>query len=246
MTVRRIDLLIFRHIPNGLTLSNLLFGFLSIGATSLGDYQNAAIFILIGMMFDSMDGWTARKMGVETNFGKELDSLADIVTFGAAPAMLIFGTTFSNLGLIGLLIAGTFPVFGAIRLARFNIDTETTSKNYFTGVPITAAGGIIALLSLFNYIIPQAALSAVYMLLCILMVSRIPVPSLKEVPIPKYTVIITMLLISLIIVTRYNALIEYSNLIVLAIIIYILFLIVFAVLKKKRIRKAEGYGEPHS
>ncbi|WP_090841064.1 CDP-diacylglycerol--serine O-phosphatidyltransferase [Alkalicoccus daliensis] len=231
-----------KHIPNGITLSNLLFGFMSIGATSIGDYQNAAIFILIGMMLDSMDGWTARKLGVESTFGKELDSLADIVTFGAAPAMLIFGTTFTDLGFIGLLIAGTFPIFGAIRLARFNIDSDTSTKSYFTGVPITAAGGIIALLTLFNYALPQAAISAVYMLLCILMVSKIPVPSLKNVPIPKYTIIITALLISIIIVTRYNAMIEYSNLIIVAIILYILFLIIFLFLKKKRIKRAEDYG----
>ncbi|SDN34733.1 CDP-diacylglycerol---serine O-phosphatidyltransferase [Alkalicoccus daliensis] len=234
--------MMIKHIPNGITLSNLLFGFMSIGATSIGDYQNAAIFILIGMMLDSMDGWTARKLGVESTFGKELDSLADIVTFGAAPAMLIFGTTFTDLGFIGLLIAGTFPIFGAIRLARFNIDSDTSTKSYFTGVPITAAGGIIALLTLFNYALPQAAISAVYMLLCILMVSKIPVPSLKNVPIPKYTIIITALLISIIIVTRYNAMIEYSNLIIVAIILYILFLIIFLFLKKKRIKRAEDYG----
>jgi CDP-diacylglycerol---serine O-phosphatidyltransferase len=238
--------LIVRQLPNGITLANLLFGFLSIGATSMGDYQNAAIFILIGMMLDSMDGWTARKLGVESTFGKELDSLADIVTFGTAPAMLIFGSTFSDLGIIGLLIAGSFPVFGAIRLARFNIDTESSTKNYFTGVPITAAGGIIALLTLFNFAIPQAVLSAAYMLLCILMVSKIPVPSLKEVPVPKYTIIITALLISLIVVTRYNALIEYSHFIIVAIILYIAFLIIFALLKKKRLRKAEGNGKIRS
>lgn len=233
--------MLLRQVPNSITLANLLFGFMSIGATSIGDYQNAAIFILIGMMLDSMDGWTARKLDVVTSFGKELDSLADIVTFGVAPAVLIFGTTFTDLGFTGMLIAGTFPIFGAIRLARFNIDAETTTKNYFTGVPITAAGGIIALLTLFNYVIPQAAISAVYMLLCILMVSKIPVPSLKEVPVPKYTIIITALLISIMIVTRYNALIEYSNLIIVAIIFYILFLIVFVTLKKKKVKKAESY-----
>ncbi|CAM3726074.1 CDP-diacylglycerol--serine O-phosphatidyltransferase [Alkalicoccus chagannorensis] len=228
-----------KHIPNAITLSNLLFGFLSIGAVYTGDYQNAAIFILIGMMLDSMDGWTARKLGVETTFGKELDSLADIVTFGVAPAMLIFGTTFADLGYMGMLIAGTFPIFGAIRLARFNIDEDSGAKRFFTGVPITAAGGIIALMTLFNYAVPQAVLSSIYMLLCILMVSRIPVPSLKDVPVPKYTIIITALLISLMIVTRYNAMIEYSNMIIVATVLYLLFMILFAVMKKKRLRKEE-------
>lgn len=216
-------------------MSNLIFGFLSIGSSFLGDYQNAAIFILIGMMLDSMDGWMARKLGVESAFGKELDSLADIVTFGVAPAILIFGTTFSNMGMIGLIIAGMFPVFGAIRLARFNIDEETSTKGYFTGVPITAAGGVIALLTIFNFIVPQAALSAIYTLLCVLMVSKLKIPSLKEVPIPKYGTIITALLISLLVVTRYNASIEYSNWIIVAILVYLAFMLIHFLLKKKRL-----------
>lgn len=225
-----------RNIPNAITMANLIFGFLSVGSAFIGNYQNAAIFILIGMMMDSMDGWLARKLDVETAFGKELDSLADIVTFGIAPAILMFGTTFSNMGMTGLLIAGMFPVFGAIRLARFNIDEETTSsKGYFTGVPITAAGGIIALLTLFNFIVPQAALSAIYTLLCVLMVSKLKIPSLKEVPIPKYGTIITALLVSLLFVTGFNASIEYSNWIIFAILLYLIFMLIHFLLKKKRI-----------
>ncbi|WP_416151798.1 CDP-diacylglycerol--serine O-phosphatidyltransferase [Salipaludibacillus sp. HK11] len=225
-----------RNIPNGITMSNLIFGFLSIGSAFMSDFQNAAIFILIGMMLDSMDGWMARKLDVETAFGKELDSLADIVTFGIAPAILMFGTTFSNMGMIGLMIAGMFPFFGAIRLARFNIDEETTSsKGFFTGVPITAAGGIIALLTIFNFIVPQAAISVIYTLLCVLMVSKLKIPSLKEVPIPKYGTIITALLASMLIVTGFNASIEYSNWIIFAILLYLAFMLIHFILKKKRL-----------
>lgn len=228
-------ILIKRNIPNGITMANLIFGFLSIGSSFLGDYQNAAIFILVGMMLDSMDGWMARKLGAESPFGKELDSLADIVTFGVAPAILMFGTTFSYMGMTGLIIAGMFPVFGAIRLARFNIDEETSVKKYFTGVPITAAGGIIALLTIFNFVVPEAAVSAIYTLLCVLMVSRLKIPSLKDVPIPKYGTIITALLLSLIVVTRYNAAIEYSNWIIFAILAYLVFMLIHFLLKKKRL-----------
>nr|WP_093056259.1 CDP-diacylglycerol--serine O-phosphatidyltransferase [Salipaludibacillus aurantiacus] len=228
-------MLIKRNIPNGITMANLIFGFLSIGSSFLGEYQNAAIFILVGMMLDSMDGWMARKLGAESPFGKELDSLADIVTFGVSPAILIFGTTFSYMGMTGLIIAGMFPVFGAIRLARFNIDEETSVKKYFTGVPITAAGGIIALLTIFNFVVPEAAVSAIYTLLCVLMVSRLKIPSLKDVPIPKYGTIITALLLSLIVVTRYNAAIEYSNWIIFAILAYLVFMLIHFLLKKKRL-----------
>ncbi|QKS71182.1 CDP-diacylglycerol--serine O-phosphatidyltransferase [Paenalkalicoccus suaedae] len=235
--------MIRRHIPNTITMGNILFGFLAIGQTATGELQNAAIFILIGMMLDSMDGWSARKLKVESAFGKELDSLADIVTFGVAPAMLMYSSTFLNIGFYGLLIAACFPLFGAYRLARFNIDDDTGDKNYFTGVPITAAGGIIALLTIFNFIIPQAVISAIYMLLCVLMVSRIRVPSLKDIPVPKYSILITLLLVSLIVVTRYNQSIEYSSLIILAILAYISFMIIFILLKRKRLRDATATNE---
>jgi CDP-diacylglycerol---serine O-phosphatidyltransferase len=139
------------------------------------------------------------------------------------------------MGTTGLIIVGMFPVFGAIRLARFNIDEETSVKKYFTGVPITAAGGIIALLTIFNFVVPEAAVSAIYTLLCVLMVSRLKIPSLKDVPIPKYGTIITALLLSLIVVTRYNAAIEYSNWIIFAILAYLVFMLIHFLLKKKRL-----------
>lgn len=229
--------MLIRQLPNAITITNLIFGFLSISSSFTGDYQNAAIFILIGMMLDSMDGWLARKLGAESAFGKEMDSLADIITFGVAPAILIFGTTFASMGMIGMLIAGMFPVFGAIRLARFNIDEESSVKRYFTGVPITAAGGIIALLTLFSFIVPDAALSAVYTLLCVLMVSKLKIPSLKGVPIPKYAILTTILLISLLYVTRFNASIDYSNWIIFAIILYLVYMVIHFVLKKSELTR---------
>ena len=84
-------------IPNLFTLGNLYSGFLSIGYASLGYYKSAAILVLIGMMLDSLDGRVARLLRVDSQMGKELDSLADVVTFGAAPAVLMYYTSFSNL-----------------------------------------------------------------------------------------------------------------------------------------------------
>ena len=83
-------------IPNLFTLGNLYSGFLSIGYASLGYYKSAAILVLIGMMLDSLDGRVARLLRVDSQMGKELDSLADVVTFGAAPAVLMYYTSFSN------------------------------------------------------------------------------------------------------------------------------------------------------
>ena len=223
--------MIKRNIPNLFTLSNLLFGFLSIGLVLQEDYQNASILILAGMMLDSLDGRIARKLGVESTFGKELDSLADIVTFGVAPAVLIFSTAFSEFGILGMVISGLFPVFGAIRLAKFNVD-KTPDNKYFTGVPITAAGGLIALLTIFQSFLPDIAIAVAHTFLCVLMVSSVKIPTLKEVPIPKYGTIVTLFLVSLLAVAFYNDRCGIS--LAFAIPLYILFMSVNLFLRNKR------------
>ncbi len=177
-----------------LTLGNLYCGFLSIGFAANSQFKNAAILIIIGVMLDSMDGRLARMLKADSTLGKELDSLADIVTFGVAPSFLIYYTYFHQFGLLGLAIAGLFPLFGAFRLARFNISTNKTSQNYFIGVPITAAGGILTLLTLFGDLIPHIITTVVFTTLCFLMVSKIRIPSFKEVPLPKYGTIVTIFL----------------------------------------------------
>lgn len=177
-----------------LTLGNLYCGFLSIGFAAKGEYKNAAVLILIGMMFDSMDGRAARMLKADSTLGKELDSLADVVTFGVAPSFLVYYTYFFQFDLWGLVVSGLFPLFGAFRLARFNISSSKSSINYFIGVPITAAGGILALLTLFGDRIPNIVTTVVFTALCFLMVSRIRIPSLKEVPLPKYGTIVTIFL----------------------------------------------------
>jgi len=181
-------------IPNLFTLLNLFFGFLSVMYSAQGDYKNAAILILIGMMLDSMDGRIARMLQVESELGKELDSLADIVTFGVAPAMMAYYSYFSSFGVLGMAIAGLFPLFGAYRLARFNINAVKSSLHYFTGVPITAGGGLLTLLTLFQVKMPGIIFVIAFFIICFLMVSTIKIPSLKEIPLPKYGIIITLFL----------------------------------------------------
>lgn len=162
--------------------------------SALGDYKNAAILILIGMMLDSMDGRIARMLNVESDLGKELDSLADIVTFGVAPAMMAYYSYFSDFGIFGMAISGLFPLFGAYRLARFNINAVKSSLHYFTGVPITAGGGLLTLLTLFHGKMPAIILPIAFFVICYLMVSTIKIPSLKDIPLPKYGIIITLFL----------------------------------------------------
>lgn len=159
-----------------------------------GDYKNAAILILIGMMLDSMDGRIARMLRVDSELGKELDSLADVVTFGVAPAMMAYYSYFSDFGMAGMAISGLFPLFGAYRLARFNINAVKSSKKYFTGVPITAGGGLLTLLTLFQGKMPEIILPIAFFIICYLMVSTIKIPSLKDVPLPKYGILVTLFL----------------------------------------------------
>src|SRR3954451_1626477 len=186
--------IIRNSIPNLFTLANLFFGFLSVMNSAEGDYKNAAILILIGMMLDSMDGRVARMLRADSELGKELDSLADIVTFGVAPAMMAYYSYFSSFGILGMAVAGLFPLFGAYRLARFNINAVKSSLKFFTGVPITAAGGLLTLLTLFQLKMPGFIFVIAFCVLCILMVSTIKIPSLKEIPLPKYGIIITLFL----------------------------------------------------
>ncbi|MGM9987460.1 MAG: CDP-diacylglycerol--serine O-phosphatidyltransferase [Bacillaceae bacterium] len=183
----------FRNmIPNLFTLGNLYCGFLAVGYVSQGKVNDAAILVLIGMILDSMDGRVARMLKVDSPLGKELDSLADIVTFGVAPSFLMYATVFENTGLTGLFVAGLFPLFGAYRLARFNVTPTATSLKYFTGVPITAAGTIVALLTLIHHMISPIISIVVFVSLAFLMVSRIKIPSFKDIPLPRYGTIGTI------------------------------------------------------
>ena len=133
-------------VPNIFTLSNLSFGVLSLMMTFQGDYKMASLFILIAGLIDRYDGRVARFLDVSSEIGKELDSLADLVSFGVAPSILMFNLYgFSELGLLGYLLLLIFPMSGAYRLARYNI---TSFDGLFTGVPITAAGSFLAIYSL--------------------------------------------------------------------------------------------------
>ncbi|MEA3318763.1 MAG: CDP-diacylglycerol--serine O-phosphatidyltransferase [Bacillota bacterium] len=215
---------LIKSIPNMFTLGNLFCGFLSIGFAASGEYSNAAILILIGMMLDSMDGRLARMLNADGELGKELDSLADVVTFGVAPSFLVYYTYFYQFGMLGMAIAGLFPLFGAYRLARFNISTSKSSGKYFTGVPITAAGGILALLTLFGDFIPQIVTTVIFTAFCFLMVSKIKIPSFKDVPLPKYGTIVTLFLGASLFIVYKGTYAQYPYLIYIAIPLYFAYL----------------------
>jgi len=165
-------------IPNLFTLANLTFGFLSLVLTMNQIYNWAAGMILLSVLMDSLDGRVARRLAVSSEFGKELDSLSDLVSFGVAPAVLTYQAILSDfIGGWGLLIALLFALCGAIRLARFNLLNIT---DYFVGVPITFAGGLVAFLNLFSQSIAAGIFAVLMVVLSGLMVSTLHVPKLGK------------------------------------------------------------------
>jgi CDP-diacylglycerol--serine O-phosphatidyltransferase len=135
-------------IPNILTFGNLVFGLLSIIMTFEANYKLSIIFILLAGIMDRYDGHVARFLQVSSELGKELDSLADLVSFGVAPSLLIFNLyNFISLGYLGYLCFLIFPIAGAYRLARYN---SCKFDNVYTGIPITLTGMLVALYALFT------------------------------------------------------------------------------------------------
>lgn len=135
-----------KHIPNALTSLNLVFGCLSIIAALDGRLTDASIFIGVAAILDFFDGFAARALKVHSEIGKQLDSLADVVSFGVAPGMIFYmlsGQCFSPRGFcINMYIPFLIPVFSAIRLAKFNIDTRQSDS--FIGLPTPANAIFIA------------------------------------------------------------------------------------------------------
>jgi CDP-diacylglycerol---serine O-phosphatidyltransferase len=169
--------MIKRNVPNSLTAFNLLLGVVSIILTIEGQIYYAALMVIAAGLMDGLDGRVARMLKVSSEFGKELDSLADLVSFGVAPALLAYAVSLNHLGVLGYIIAGVFAVCGAIRLARFNLMDV---KGYFLGLPIPAAGCIISTFVI-SGINPHMWLFPIMVTgLAYLMVSRIKYPDFKK------------------------------------------------------------------
>ena len=131
-------------LPSVLTTFGMFAGFYSIIASINGDFTTAAISIMIAMLWDTLDGRVARLTNTQSEFGAEYDSLADLVSFGLAPALLVYEWTLSDLGRFGWLAAFIYLACAALRLARFNTQVGSADKRYFQGFPSPAAAGVIA------------------------------------------------------------------------------------------------------
>lgn len=131
-------------LPNLFTAAGLFAGFYAIVAALKGQFELAAYAIFVAMIMDMLDGRVARLTNTQTLFGTEFDSLADIVSFGVAPALVLYSWALMHLGKLGWLAAFFYTAMGALRLARFNTQVSSADKRYFQGLPIPAAAGVIA------------------------------------------------------------------------------------------------------
>jgi CDP-diacylglycerol--serine O-phosphatidyltransferase len=207
-------------LPSILSIGNLFLGFYAIIAISKHELSTAALAIIVALVVDFLDGAVARIAKATSDFGVELDSLADLVSFGVAPGMLAYVFAMQPFGRIGWLTAFLFAACGALRLARFNIQTKKLDKRYFVGLPIPAAAGIVASSVLFlgespsleilEYQVLSPEVTSALMVVLVattafLMVSKIRYRSLKEFDIARrhpFTILISLLLAMLIIASE--------------------------------------------
>lgn len=131
-------------LPNVLTTFGLFAGFFAIILATKGQYADAAIAIFVAMLFDGLDGRVARLTNTQSSFGEQYDSMADMLSFCVAPALLVYFWQFSDLGKIGWLGAFVYTAAGALRLARFNTQIGVDDKRYFQGLPSPAAAALVA------------------------------------------------------------------------------------------------------
>ena len=173
-------------LPNLFTTGSLFAGFYSMVATLSGDYRTAAIWILASSIFDGLDGKVARATGTTSKFGVEYDSLADVVSFGVTPGLLMYAWALRPFGRLGWVAAFLFVACAALRLARFNVQVDTVESKRFIGLPTPAAASMVSatVLLFYHFGWPRSykkiAILALIYLLAFLMVSNVKFYSFKD------------------------------------------------------------------
>ena len=190
-------------LPNTLTLIGVCIGLTSINFALNQNFKLAIVAIVCAAIIDGLDGRIARLIKGTSKVGKELDSLTDIISFGVAPAFIMYFWTLNTLGKIGWLISLIYVVCVALRLARFNINTggdPSWKDNFFEGVP-SPAGGILVLsplvyeqssLNIFNFDL-KLITPILFIIVSILLISKIPTYSFKKIVVPRSTTIFLLL-----------------------------------------------------
>ena len=190
-------------LPNLFTAASIFVAIVSIIQSSKGDFEQASWLIILSLILDGLDGKIARLTKGESQFGVEFDSLADIVAFGVAPAMLIYFQIGHEYSKFGILAAALYVVLGAVRLARFNITTSKNDPNIFIGLPIPAAALFIVSLSQIDYKYNTTFLEPIILLLAllvgVLMVSNFRYLAFKKIELKRtisYKVLIILILLT--------------------------------------------------
>jgi CDP-diacylglycerol--serine O-phosphatidyltransferase len=175
-------------VPSLFTVLNMFCGFLSVIHSSQGDFISASWFIILAAGFDAFDGIMARITKSSSEFGVQIDSLSDVVSFGAAPAFLAYRLGLSTLGSMGVLLSSLVMIFGGLRLARFNVQLTGFDKDYFLGLPIPASAITVASFTL-SFTTPGGTLHPVaaallpwmVVVLSLLMVSKVRYDTLPRI-----------------------------------------------------------------
>src|SRR5216683_1781482 len=204
MRVRRLSgLSVNRMVPNVLTLLALCAGMTAMRFAMGGNFEAAVFAIIAAGIFDGLDGRMARLLKAASSFGAELDSLADFVSFGVAPAAVLYLWTMSELHVLGWVIVLFFAVCCALRLARFNAETNVERPSYaapfFSGAPAPAGAGLVMIPMFLSFewgdwLVRSPYLNAVTITgIALLMISKVPTVSLKRIRIPHHLVVPTLL-----------------------------------------------------
>lgn len=202
-------------LPNLFTMASLFAGFMGMLWAMEGRFDMTALAILVSCLFDGLDGKVARLTGTSSDFGVQFDSLADLVAFGVTPAIMVYQWQLARFGRLGILAAFMLVACGALRLARFNVMSGkvATSKKFFIGLPIPAAGCMISLFFMFERylpddlaaaVVPRACLVLVYAL-SFLMVSRVRYASFKEFGLVKahpFSAMVTAMLLFVVVASE--------------------------------------------
>jgi CDP-diacylglycerol--serine O-phosphatidyltransferase len=201
----------FYILPNLFTLSCVLCGFTSLSLSASRTAQEnlylAALAICFGFFFDTFDGRVARLTKTQTDLGRDLDSLADVITFGAAPALMMYRWGLTSFGRLGVLVCGIYVCAGALRLARFNVlsrrEEATGAKKpgkYIVGLPIPTAASVLVLMVVVSHhagqfrFVSESSTLVIVIVLSVLMVSRVRFRSFKDLRLTGKTVGVVLLL----------------------------------------------------
>jgi CDP-diacylglycerol--serine O-phosphatidyltransferase len=166
--------------PNLITAANIAVGFASMLHAAAGSFELAVKLLLIAILLDLSDGTVARLLRATSKFGQELDSFSDAISFGAAPAFLVYLAVLQPLGGVGVAVAVVFLLCGVLRLARFNLTTSEHEKSARTvGTPIPVAASYLMALVLMRDRVPLPIAVALVLTMALLMISRVPLPQLS-------------------------------------------------------------------